>query len=63
MEIFNKLLENNPEGYEGKGNDLTVEKATIIQENDRVKMSILVNSVDVYDAQYSADFYVLLKIK
>jgi len=63
MEIFNKLLENNPEGYEGKGNTLTVEKATIIQENDRVKMSILVNSVDVYDAEYSVDFYVLFKIK
>jgi len=56
-EIFDTILKNNESG------NLTVEKATITQENNKVKMSILANSVDSYDSQYSADVYIFIKIK
>lgn len=60
QEIFDNMLGND---QEGKGNTLTVEKATITKENDLVRMSILVNSIEGYDGQYSADVYVFLEIK
>lgn len=62
-EIFNEVLKNYQESAEGKGNMLTVEKATVTKENDQIKMSVLVNSAEFYNSQYNGDFYVLLKIK
>ncbi|WP_254118975.1 DUF4153 domain-containing protein [Bacillus sp. FJAT-29790] len=62
-EIFNHIFENDQESNEGKGNMLTVEKATLTKENDKMKMTVLVNSIDAFDSQYNADFYVFLNIK
>jgi hypothetical protein len=42
---------------------LTVEKATATHENDKVRMDILINSVDYYGRQYYADLFIFLKIK
>lgn len=63
QEMFKQIFENDKEINEGKGNRLTAEKATLTKENDKVKMTILVNSIDAYNSQYNADFYVFLKIK
>lgn len=49
-------------GGEGK-NLLTVEKATVTEENDRVKLSVLVQSIDEYDGQFYADIYVFVEMK
>jgi len=56
-EIFTKIL--------GKynGNEMTVEEATITEENDKVKLSVITNTVDRYDNQYNADIYLFVNIK
>lgn len=62
-EIFGKILKDNPQTYEGKGNMLTAEQATLIHENEQVKMGILVISAEAYPPQHNADIYVFLKVK
>lgn len=62
-EITDKILYENEQSLDNKGDMLTVEDATLTQENDQVKLSVLANSVDAYDGQYSADFYLFLQIK
>ncbi|WP_438318070.1 DUF4153 domain-containing protein [Sporosarcina sp. FA9] len=57
MNIYKTILEKNDL------KTLTTEEATIIEENDKVKMSILANSINVYDSQYNADIYIFIKIK
>jgi len=56
-EIFIKTLGNDD------GDEMSVEEATVTQENDKVKLSIVANSVDRYDDQYNADIYVFINIK
>lgn len=55
--IFTEILGQ----YNGK--EMSIEEATIIQENDKVKMSIVAKSVDRYDDEYNADFYLFINIK
>lgn len=62
-EIFDHVFSDNQESYYGKNNILTVEKALITEENDNVKMSVLVNNADVYESQFHSDIYVLVRIK
>lgn len=62
QELFDHVFINR-EANEGKSNMLTVEQATIKKENEQVKMSILINSVNAYNGQYNADFYIFLGIK
>ena len=45
------------------GNEMSVEEATITQENDKVKLSIVVKSLDRYDDVYNADIYLFINIK
>jgi hypothetical protein len=54
---FNKMLKA------GENGDLNVEQATVTEENDAVRMSIVANSVSHYDSGYDADLYVLIEIK
>lgn len=49
-------------GNKGK-NLLTVEEATITEENERVKLNILVISINEYDGEIYADLTVFVKIK
>ncbi|AOV09026.1 DUF4153 domain-containing protein [Sporosarcina ureilytica] len=62
-ELVEHILADNEGNSGNKGPSLTVEQATFNIENDEVKVSVLANSVDYYDAQYQADFYLFLKIK
>lgn len=62
-DVLNNIFDKVQDSYEGKGNGLTVENATFKEENETVKMTILVNSADSNDSQYSADIYIFLKIK
>ena len=55
--VFTEMLSQ----YDGK--EMSVAEATIIQENDKVKLSIVANSVDRYDDQYHADIYMFVNIK
>ncbi|MCZ2259889.1 DUF4153 domain-containing protein [Sporosarcina sp. G11-34] len=57
QEIFTKIL------GQYNGNEMSVEEATITQENDKVKLSVIANSVDRYDDQYNADIYMFINIK
>jgi hypothetical protein len=54
---FNKILKA------GENGDLNAEQATVTEENDAVRMSIVANSVSHYDSGYDADLYVLIEIK
>ncbi|MBS4223751.1 DUF4153 domain-containing protein [Lederbergia citrea] len=60
---IDQIFENQLEGDSGKEDMLTAEKLMVTQENDKVKMTILANSVDNYGSQYNADLFVFLKIK
>ncbi len=60
-DIFNHVFDNEDEAF--KGNMMTPDQATITKENEQVKMSILINSVDSYNKHYNADFYVFIGIK
>ncbi|SEL23310.1 protein of unknown function [Carnobacterium iners] len=57
--IFNALLseENLKKGI------VTVDEATIIEENDQFKVKIIVESLNEYDGQYAGDVYLLVQIK
>ncbi|WP_414839805.1 DUF4153 domain-containing protein [Carnobacterium sp. TMP28] len=57
--IFNTLLseENLKKGI------VTVDEATIIEENDQFKVKIIVESLNEYDGQYAGDVYLLVQIK
>ena len=55
--IFIEILNQ----YNGK--EMSIEEATIIQENDKVKMSVVAKSVDRYNDEYNADFYLFINIK
>lgn len=57
-ELFESLLGDN----ETK-DQLTIDEATFIQENDQAKLTILVRSVNVHGSQYNGEFFVFLKIK
>lgn len=43
--------------------ELTLNDATFVQENEHVTMKIVVRSFSIYDASYDGDLYVLVKIK
>ena len=55
--VFTKIL------GQYNGNEMSVEEATITQENDKVKLSIVVKTVDRYDDAYNADIYMFINIK
>lgn len=57
--IFNTLLseENIKKGI------VTVDEATIIEENDQFKVKIIVESLNENDGQYAGDVYLLVQIK
>lgn len=55
--IFNKTLGQ----YDG--NEMSIEEATITQENDKVELSVVANTVDRYNNQYNADIYMFINIK
>ncbi|WP_235872297.1 DUF4153 domain-containing protein [Siminovitchia acidinfaciens] len=59
---FDQILENQTE-LKGENDSLTVEEATVTEENDAVRMSIVVNNVDYYNSNYNADLYVLIQLK
>lgn len=61
-EVFAEILEDE-ESYGGSTKMLSVKKATVTRENDKVRMDLLITSVNHYDNQYFADMFVLLKIK
>lgn len=61
-EVFDEIL-GNEESYGGKGKALSVKKATVSRESDKVRMDFLITSVDRYDDQYYAELFVFLKIK
>lgn len=61
-QAFDKIL-NNQEELKGGKDSLTVEQATVTEENDVVRMSIVANNVDYYNSKYNADIYVLIQIK
>lgn len=46
-----------------EGKEITADQALITQENDRVKMTVLVSSAEVFNAQYNSDFFVFVQIK
>lgn len=59
---FDQILENQKE-LKGDNDNLTVEKATVTEENDAVRMSIVANSVDYSNSRYNADLYAFIQIK
>lgn len=58
-EIFDEILtdENVQKGT------LTMDEATIVKENKRAKVKILVESMDAYEDQYGGSFYLFVEIK
>lgn len=58
-EIFDEILtdENVQKGT------LTMDEATIVKENKRAKVKILVESMDAYEDQYNGSFYLFVEIK
>ncbi|MFS0646966.1 DUF4153 domain-containing protein [Siminovitchia sp. 179-K 8D1 HS] len=61
-EVFDEIL-GDEETYGGEGKTLSVKKATVTRENNKVRMDFLITSVNHYDDQYFADMFVFLKIK
>lgn len=54
-EAMNHILE--------QGGELDVESAMVTEENEAARISVIVNYIDVYDANYNGEFYVLIEIK
>ncbi|MFK4998430.1 hypothetical protein ACI2OX_17200 [Bacillus sp. N9] len=61
--IVISIQEMNQENDHRKGYTLTTEQATLIHENDQVKMSILINTAEIYESEYNFDLYIFLKVK
>ncbi|RST59761.1 DUF4153 domain-containing protein [Siminovitchia terrae] len=57
---FERIFDNQKEL---KGENLSVKEATVTEENDAVRMSIVTNNVDYYNSRYDADLYVFIQIK
>jgi len=57
--IFDKLLIDDNVQKEF----ISVDEATIIEENQQVKLKFIVESMNVYDNQYNADLFLFIKIK
>jgi len=57
MNMYKSILEKN------NLETLTIEEASVVEENDKIKMNILVNNVNYYDLQYNGDVYIFIKIK
>lgn len=57
VNIFKMILEKH------NLDTLAVEEAMVVEENDKVKISILANNVNFYDLQYNGDIYIFIKIK
>ncbi|MBO1910424.1 DUF4153 domain-containing protein, partial [Microvirga sp. 3-52] len=55
--IFTKILSKY------NGNEISVEQATITEENDKVKLSVLAKTIDRYGDEYNADIYLFINIK
>lgn len=62
-EVFQKVFDATEQPNEGKGNFLTVEEATFIEENDLVKVQFLVQSAEYYDKKYNGNFYLFIQVK
>lgn len=45
------------------GDTLTVEEATVTEENDSVRMTVVAAAVDMYDNRYGGEVYLLVEIK
>lgn len=54
-EAFTEVME--------KGNLLTVEEATVTEENDDVRMRVITHFADEYEGNYSGEIYVLIEVK
>lgn len=61
-EITEHLFGEEEEAFEGNKH-LTVEKATLTKENEQMKMTILVQSIDQFDSQIYGDFILFLDMK
>ncbi|MGB3160864.1 MAG: DUF4153 domain-containing protein [Carnobacterium sp.] len=57
--IFEKMLTDENIKKEG----LSVDEATIVEENDQVEMKFIVENLNEYDSQYNGDFYLFIRIK
>lgn len=54
-EAFHQVME--------AGESLDVNEATITEENEEVRMSVITNFIDQYDTHYNAEIYVLIEVK
>ncbi|MEG0679610.1 MAG: hypothetical protein RR439_07195, partial [Carnobacterium sp.] len=57
--IFETMLTDENIKKEG----LSVDEATIVEENDQVEMKIIVETLNEYDNQYNGDFYLFVRLK
>lgn len=63
QDIFAKIFGQNKDRYVEKNNMLSIEMATLSEENDKAKINILVNSAGMYENGYDADFTVFIHVK
>lgn len=43
--------------------ELSIEEATITKDNEEVRMTVIANTIDVYDGSYSGEINVLIEVK
>lgn len=62
--IFTQIFGEELDSFDG-GEDhiMSIETATVTEENDKVKIRAIVNSADMYEDSHSADFYIFIDIK
>lgn len=61
--IFTQIFGEDLEAYEGQNSTLSVETATISEENDKARIRAIVNSADIYQDGFNADFNLFIAIK
>lgn len=61
LEIVNEIFDANESN--GNRQNLTIDQATLIRENEQVSMKIIVENVNVYNESYNIDFYLFIDLK
>lgn len=62
-EIIDKVMERSSESEAAKGEMLSVKDAMMDFENEQIKVSVLVLSVDSYDHEYNIEMYMFVQTK
>lgn len=62
-DFLEKTTEADPEGDVTTDHELSAREASLTEENDKAKVLLLFNTIDMYEGNFNADLHMFIKLK